>query len=176
MDEFRLARGLAAEADVAAARLIVARVRNGGDLLIAVHGRDLNFNVIRPRHGGRAIARGELDCAEVEAQPLDQALGLADQLLEVFGYLINKAKGIITDSGNVAEEATFLGIPCITLNTYAEHPETWRMGTNELVGEDPAELAKAMDTLMKGEWKRGELPERWDGRTAERIVQILTGK
>jgi len=50
------------------------------------------------------------------------------------------------------------------------------MGTNELVGEDPAELAKAMDTLMKGEWKQGELPERWDGRTAERIVQILTGK
>ena len=93
-----------------------------------------------------------------------------------FGYLINHAKGIITDSGNVAEEATFLGIPCITLNTYAEHPETWRMGTNELVGEDPAELAKAMDTLMKGEWKQGELPERWDGRTAERIVQILTGK
>ena len=78
MDEFRLARGLAAEADVAAARLIVARVRNGGDLLIAVHGRDLNFNVIRPRHGGRAIARGKLNGAEVEAQPLDQALGLAE--------------------------------------------------------------------------------------------------
>ena len=93
-----------------------------------------------------------------------------------FGYLINKAKGIITDSGNVAEEATFMGIPCITLNTYAEHPETWRMGTNELVGEDPVLLAKAMDTLMQGEWKRGELPERWDGRTAERIVQILTSK
>lgn len=91
-----------------------------------------------------------------------------------FGYLINKAKGIITDSGNVAEEATFLGIPCITLNTYAEHPETWRMGTNELVGEDPAALAQAMDRLMNGEWKRGELPERWDGRTAERIVRILT--
>ena len=93
-----------------------------------------------------------------------------------FGYLINKAKGIITDSGNVAEEATFLGIPCITLNTYAEHPETWRVGTNELVGEDPSALARAMDTLMKGEWKKGELPERWDGRTAERIVQILTSK
>ncbi|GAE84450.1 UDP-N-acetyl glucosamine 2-epimerase [Bacteroides reticulotermitis] len=91
-----------------------------------------------------------------------------------FGYLMNKAQGIITDSGNVAEEATFLGIPCITLNTYAEHPETWRMGTNELVGEDSEALAKAMDTLMRGEWKHGELPERWDGRTAERIVQILT--
>lgn len=90
-----------------------------------------------------------------------------------FGYLMNQAKAIVTDSGNVAEEATFLGIPCITLNTYAEHPETWRMGTNELVGEDAAALAKALDTLMKGEWKQGQLPERWDGRTAERIIQIL---
>lgn len=90
-----------------------------------------------------------------------------------FGYLMNQAKAIVTDSGNVAEEATFLGIPCITLNTYAEHPETWRMGTNELVGEDPAALREAMERLMRGEWKRGQLPERWDGRTAERIVQIL---
>lgn len=90
-----------------------------------------------------------------------------------FGFLMNHAKAVVTDSGNVAEEATFLGIPCMTLNTYAEHPETWRMGTNVLVGEDPAALAASMDTLMKGEWKHGELPERWDGRTAERIVQIL---
>lgn len=90
-----------------------------------------------------------------------------------FGYLMSNAKAIVTDSGNVAEEATFLGIPCMTLNTYAEHPETWRMGTNELIGEDPAALAIAMEKLMQGEWKQGELPERWDGRTAERIVQIL---
>ncbi len=91
-----------------------------------------------------------------------------------FGYLMSKAKGIITDSGNVAEEATFLGTPCITLNTYSEHPETWRIGTNELVGEDPVALSNAMDVLMRGEWKHGELPERWDGRTADRIVQILS--
>lgn len=90
-----------------------------------------------------------------------------------FGYLMNKAKAVITDSGNVAEEATFLGIPCITLNNYAEHPETCSIGTNELVGEDPGALAAAMDRLMKGEWKQGTLPERWDGRAAERIVQIL---
>lgn len=94
----------------------------------------------------------------------------------LFGYLMNKAKGIVTDSGNVAEEATFLGIPCITLNTYAEHPETWRIGTNELVGEDAAALGAALDKLMRGEWKQGSLPERWDGRTAERIVQILLGE
>ena len=53
-----------------------------------------------------------------------------------FGYMVNQAQTIITDSGNVAEEATFLGIPCITLNTYAEHPETVSIGTNCLVGED----------------------------------------
>ena len=90
-----------------------------------------------------------------------------------FGYLMNQAKAIVTDSGNVA---TFLGIPCITLNTFAEHPETWRTGTNELVGEDPAALGACMDKLMNGEWKQGTLPERWDGRTAERIVQILLGE
>nr|WP_320058316.1 UDP-N-acetylglucosamine 2-epimerase (non-hydrolyzing) [uncultured Bacteroides sp.] len=98
---------------------------------------------------------------------------LLPQSYLAFGFLINKAKAIVTDSGNVAEEATFLGIPCITLNTYAEHPETWRVGTNELVGESPSALAEAMDKLAKGEWKQGTLPERWDGRTAERIVQIL---
>ncbi len=90
-----------------------------------------------------------------------------------FGYLINKAKAIITDSGNVAEEATFLGVPCITLNTYAEHPETWRIGTNELVGEDSKMLGSTIDKLLQGEWKKGTLPDRWDGRTADRIVQIL---
>lgn len=90
-----------------------------------------------------------------------------------FGYLVNHSKAIVTDSGNVAEEATFLGIPCITLNTYAEHPETVSLGTNHLVGEDPQALSEALDTLQRGEWKKGHLPERWDGRTAERIVQTL---
>ena len=71
---------------------------------------------------------------------------------------MNQAKAIVTDSGNVAEEATFLGIPCITLNTFAEHPETWRTGTNELVGEDPVALGACMDKLMNGEWKQGTYP------------------
>ena len=90
-----------------------------------------------------------------------------------FGFLINQAKGIVTDSGNIAEEATFLDVPCITLNTYAEHPETWRIGTNELVGENTFALSSALDKLMKGEWKHATLPDRWDGRAAERIVKTL---
>ena len=90
-----------------------------------------------------------------------------------FGYLVSQAQAIVTDSGNVAEEATFLGIPCITLNEYAEHPETITIGTNLLIGEDPQKLAESLDILQKGQWKQGQLPERWDGRTAERIVQTL---
>ena len=90
-----------------------------------------------------------------------------------FGFLVNQAKGIVTDSGNIAEEATFLDVPCITLNTYAEHPETWRIGTNELVGENTFALASALDRLMRGDWKHATLPDRWDGRAAERIVQTL---
>lgn len=90
-----------------------------------------------------------------------------------FGFLINQAKGIITDSGNIAEEATFLDVPCITLNTYAEHPETWRIGTNELVGENSFALSASLDKLLHGDWKHTSLPDRWDGRTAERIVQTL---
>ena len=93
-----------------------------------------------------------------------------------FSYLTSHAKAIITDSGNVAEEATFLGIPCITLNNYAEHPETWKIGTNLLVGENLLALADALNRLCNNQWKQGTLPEQWDGRTAERIVQILTGK
>lgn len=90
-----------------------------------------------------------------------------------FGWLTAHARGIITDSGNVAEEATFNGVPCITLNSYTEHQETVSVGTNVLVGEDPQQLAEAVRQMVAGEWKRGSLPDRWDGRTAERIVKIL---
>ena len=90
-----------------------------------------------------------------------------------FGYLTSHALGVITDSGNVAEEATFNGVPCITLNSYTEHVETVKQGTNVLVGEDADQLENAMRDLLDCNWKKGSLPDRWDGRTAERIVQIL---
>ena len=90
-----------------------------------------------------------------------------------FGYLTSHAKGIITDSGNVAEEATFQGIPCITLNNYTEHNETVTIGTNRLAGDDPQTLAQLLSLMENGQWHKAHLPERWDGRTAERIVQTL---
>lgn len=90
-----------------------------------------------------------------------------------FGWLTARAMGVITDSGNVAEEATFNGVPCITLNSYTEHIETVKQGTNVLVGEDADKLRLAVADMAAGRWKQGRLPERWDGRTAERIVQCL---
>ncbi len=90
-----------------------------------------------------------------------------------FGYLTANAKGIITDSGNVAEEATFNGVPCVTLNSYTEHVETVSCGSNVLVGENADKLASAVKDIVSGNWKLSSLPDRWDGRTAERIVQIL---
>ena len=86
-----------------------------------------------------------------------------------FSYLSAHAMGVITDSGNVAEEATFNGVPCITLNSYTEHQETVTVGTNELVAEDPEKLQQAMEKIVKGEWKKGGIPDRWDCRSwAER--------
>ncbi len=90
-----------------------------------------------------------------------------------FSHLTAHAAGIITDSGNVAEEATFNGVPCVTLNSYTEHIETVKIGTNELVGEDPEKLGGAVRKIVSGQWKHAAIPDRWDGRSAERIVQIL---
>ncbi len=92
-----------------------------------------------------------------------------------FGYLMLHARGVITDSGNVAEEATFNHVPCITLNSYTEHAETVQPGTNVLVGENPQRLSTELRRLLDGQWKSSALPDRWDGRTAERILQILVG-
>ena len=83
------------------------------------------------------------------------------------------ACGIVTDSGNVAEEATFNSVPCATLNSYTEHVETVKVGSNVLVDEDATALYEAVSAMVANRWKKSALPERWDGRTAERILRIL---
>ena len=92
-----------------------------------------------------------------------------------FGYLTAHALCVITDSGNVAEEATFNGVPCITLNSYTEHIETVKQGTNVLVNEDAGLLAETLHAIVAGDAKPYSIPERWDGRTADRILQTLLG-
>jgi UDP-N-acetylglucosamine 2-epimerase (non-hydrolysing) len=90
-----------------------------------------------------------------------------------FNHLVRHAKGVITDSGGVTEEATVLSIPCMTLRNTTERPETVSMGTNELIGTDPGALAPAFAKLHRGEWKHGSVPPLWDGRASERIAAIL---
>ena len=88
-----------------------------------------------------------------------------------FIYLLKEAKVVITDSGGVQEETTLLGIPCITLRSNTERPETITMGTNEMIGDHFDSLSKALQKLNNGSWKKGITPPLWDGNTAERIVQ-----
>jgi UDP-N-acetylglucosamine 2-epimerase (non-hydrolysing) len=90
-----------------------------------------------------------------------------------FNFLVANAKAVITDSGGVTEETTVLGIPCVTLRDTTERPETVTIGTNELIGTDPARLKPALDRLFEGRWKQGAIPELWDGRTGPRIVTVL---
>jgi UDP-N-acetylglucosamine 2-epimerase (non-hydrolysing) len=68
-----------------------------------------------------------------------------------------------------------MGVPCMTLRTTTERPETVTVGTNELLGINPKAIAPAMEKIFKGEWKKGAIPEKWDGQAARRIVKILEG-
>jgi len=109
---------------------------------------------------------------EIAAIPESLHLVESQPYLE-FNYLVKNAKAVITDSGGITEETTVLGIPCMTLRDSTERPETISVGTNELIGTDPAALKPALDRLFAGAWKSGGVPEKWDGRTGERIVAIL---
>lgn len=90
-----------------------------------------------------------------------------------FNYLVKRAKGVITDSGGITEETTVLGVPCLTLRDNTERPETVTIGTNELIGTDPKKLPPALTRLIAGQWKKGTIPPKWDGKAAERIVDQL---
>lgn len=93
-----------------------------------------------------------------------------------FNFLVKHAKAVITDSGGITEETTVMGVPCITLRDSTERPETVTVGTNELVGTDPNVLPPYMNKVFHGDWKKGGIPEKWDGKAAERIVDILLNK
>jgi UDP-N-acetylglucosamine 2-epimerase (non-hydrolysing) len=90
-----------------------------------------------------------------------------------FNYLVKHSKAVLTDSGGITEETTVMSIPCMTLRDNTERPETITIGTNELLGTDPGNIKPAMDKLFAGHWKKGGIPEKWDGKAAERIVDIL---
>lgn len=105
---------------------------------------------------------------------------LADNLFIVepmgyleFNYMVKHSKAVITDSGGITEETTVMGIPCITLRDNTERPETCTIGTNELIGTNPNAIKPALEKLFSGNWKKGGIPELWDGKTSDRIIEKL---
>jgi len=90
-----------------------------------------------------------------------------------FNYLVKNSFAVITDSGGITEETTVMKVPCMTLRDNTERPETITIGTNELVGTNPDNIAPFMTKLHAGDWKAGEIPYLWDGNTADRIVEDL---
>jgi UDP-N-acetylglucosamine 2-epimerase (non-hydrolysing) len=99
-------------------------------------------------------------------------------LTEPLGYLeflhLNmNARMVLTDSGGLQEETTVLGVPCITLRHNTERPVTLTQGTNQLVGNEPQAILDAARAVLEGRGRKGRVPEKWDGRSAERIVDVL---
>lgn len=88
----------------------------------------------------------------------------------------SRATVVITDSGGIQEETTYLGIPCLTVRENTERPVTVSMGTNVLVGRDPEKLRVELGRVLAGKAKKGTVPPLWDGRAGERIADILMGR
>ena len=83
---------------------------------------------------------------------------------------------VVTDSGGVQEETTYLGVPCLTVRENTDRPVTVRLGTNTLVGSDPARLSSLVSDVLGGRGKRGTIPPMWDGKAGERIAECLAGR
>ncbi len=93
-----------------------------------------------------------------------------------FMYLIKNSFAVITDSGGISEETTVLGIPCFTMRTTTERPETIEIGTNNLVGISIENLENLFGEFLQNGSRKAGIPELWDGKASERIIDILLSK
>ena len=112
---------------------------------------------------------------------LNLALDGSVRLLDPVGYieflaLQKHAAVVITDSGGIQEETTFLGVPCLTVRENTERPVTVTHGTNQLVGQDMTRLAQSVDAVLTGQAKHGQIPPLWDGKAGQRIAAILAAQ
>ncbi len=138
-------------------------------ILACLVGVSEKFEVIFPTHPRtrRRIAEFGLDTDKLTfLDPLSYLDFLALQ---------REAAVVITDSGGIQEETTFLGVPCLTLRNNTERPVTVSMGTNILVGQDPGRLRHELSKIMAGERKTGTILPLWDGLASERIAGLVAG-
>jgi UDP-N-acetylglucosamine 2-epimerase (non-hydrolysing) len=104
----------------------------------------------------------------------NEALKMLEPLrYKEFISLEKYAKLVLTDSGGIQEETTYLNVPCLTLRPNTERPITITLGTNELVSM--GNIQEKVELILSKNWKEGSIPELWDGKTAKRIVDILEG-
>lgn len=125
---------------------------------------------IHPRTRNR-ITEAKLDVAQNDRLQLIDPIGYLD-----FLCLQQRAMMLITDSGGIQEETTFLGVPCLTVRENTERPVTVSIGTNILVGQDIVRLRTEAEAILAGKGKKGTVPPLWDGHAAERIAAILINK
>jgi UDP-N-acetylglucosamine 2-epimerase (non-hydrolysing) len=116
--------------------------------------------------------------SNIKAFGLEKEIAPEVILTEPIGYidfvhLVKNARVIITDSGGIQEESTFLGVQCVTLRDNTERPITVRVGTNHLAGTDVSKADSVIADVLAGKVKKGGIPPLWDGKAAERICQEL---
>jgi UDP-N-acetylglucosamine 2-epimerase (non-hydrolysing) len=120
---------------------------------------------VHPRTRAALETLGEL---ELERLRLIDPIGYVEFLSLVAG-----SAGVLTDSGGIQEETTYLGLPCFTLRANTERPITVTMGTNTLLGLDPARIAEVPALLAEARRRKAQIPPLWDGKASERIVDVL---
>jgi len=132
--------------------------------------------IVWPVHPRSRKMLGQLGLTRCESVKHSRGLKLTDPL----GYLdmltLNRrARLMLTDSGGLQEEATVLGVPCVTLRQNTERPVTVEVGANQVVGNHPAGIRFAVHSLLNGGERQIRVPELWDGKTAARVVNVLRG-
>jgi UDP-N-acetylglucosamine 2-epimerase (non-hydrolysing) len=131
------------------------------------------LTVVFPAH---PRTRARLESLGVDVGAADGPLRIVEPLGYVdFLSLVADAAGVLTDSGGIQEETTFLGVPCLTLRDNTERPVTIELGTNTLLGLDPARIDEAPALIEQTRARPARIPPLWDGRAAERIADVLEG-
>ena len=126
--------------------------------------------IVFPVHPRTRKILDQLDLKTISILPVDPMSYLE------FMYLVKHSTGVITDSGGLSEETTFLRVPCITIRTTTERPETVSIGTNVLVGKNYKALTDFQKKMITSKWKSSGLPDLWDGLASQRIVSHLANQ
>ncbi len=142
-------------------------------LLEVLHDISSELPVLFPVHPRTRQRIAELGIRSGQGHPGLQLLEPASYL--EFLALQSKARVVITDSGGIQEETTFLGVPCLTVRQNTERPITVSVGTNVLVGRDTQKIRREIESVLSGRAKCGLIPPLWDGHAADRIATVIAG-